>query len=176
MVSNERIFQWCLKRGEKGEKHKGLRKIFLNHDESEKQIKKAVSDLDTMQYLYEGKKTDWVASTAFYAMYHSLLAILYKLGYESRNQECTITAIEKLIINKKVNLEMRYIEMVRDLREDVEDAKSIREKMQYGSETYMEEKRCKKLMDDAKEFVDRVKEVLEEISGVEEGLGKLGDE
>src|SRR3989338_3832423 len=87
-------FNWCLKHGEKGEKHKGLRKIEPDLEESEKQIKKAESDLEAMQYLYEGKKTDWVASTGFYAMYHSLLAVLYKMGYESRNQECTINSIE----------------------------------------------------------------------------------
>jgi len=35
---------------------------------------------------------------------------------------------------------------------------------QYGSETGLEEKRCKKLMDNAKSFVQRVKEILEEIN------------
>ncbi|MBN4049203.1 HEPN domain-containing protein [archaeon AH-315-M20] len=159
----EDTFQWCLKQGEKEEKHKGLKKINPNYEEAEKQIKKALSDLDTMQYLYDGKKTDWVASAVFYAMYHSLLAILYKLGYESRNQECTITAIEKFIVDKIINLEQKYIDMIRNLQ-NIENAKSIREEMQYGSDTSMEEKRCKKLMDNAKEFVDRINEVLEEIS------------
>lgn len=101
----ENTFQWCLKQGEK---HKGLKKIEPDFEEAEKQIKKALSDLDTMQYLYEGKKTDWVASAVFYAMYHALLAILYRLGYESRNQECTITAIEKFINDKKISLEQEY--------------------------------------------------------------------
>lgn len=160
----EDTFQWCLKQGEKGKKHKGLKKIEPDLEEAEKQIKKALSDLDTMQYLYEGKKTDWVASAAFYAMYHALLAILYKLGYESRNQECTITAIEKFILDKTIDLEQKYIDMIRSLQEGVENAKSIREEMQYSSETSMMEERCRKLMDNAKEFVDRIRELLEEIS------------
>ena len=164
----ENTFEWCVKQGEKGKKHKGLKKIEPDFEEAEKQVKKALSDLDAMQYLYDGKKTDWVASTAFYAMYHSLLAILYKLGYESRNQECTVVMIEKLIMDKTINLEQKYIDMIRSLQEDVENAKSIREKMQYGSETSMEEERCKKLMDNAKEFVDRIKEVLEEMSEIED--------
>ena len=54
-----------------------------------------------MQYLFDGNKTDWVASTAFYAMYHALLSILYKLGYESRNQECSLVATEKAMKDKK---------------------------------------------------------------------------
>lgn len=160
----EKTFEWCLKQGKKGEKHKGLKKIKPDFEEAEKQIKKALSDLNTMQYLYDGKKTDWVASAAFYAMYHSLLAILYKIGYESRNQECTINAVEKFIIDKTINLEQDHIDMIRNLQEDVENAKSIREKMQYGSETSMEKERCEKLMGNAKKFIDRIREVFEEVS------------
>ena len=159
----ENVFVWCLKQGEKDVKHRGLKRIGRDLENSEKQITKAESDLGTMQYLYEGNKTDWVASTAFYAMYHSLLAVLYKLGYESRNQECTITAIEKFMRDKTISLEQKYIDMIRSLQEGIENAKSIREEMQYGSKTSMEEERCKRSMDDAKRFVDRIKEMLEEI-------------
>lgn len=159
----ENNFKWCLKQGDKGEKHKGLKKIKPNFKEAENQVQKTISDLEVMQYLYDGNKTDWVASAAFYAMYHSLLAVLYKLGYESRNQECTIILIEKLINEKTITLEQEYIDSIRSLQEGVENAKSIREEMQYGSKTSMEKERCEKLMDNAKKFVDRVKEVLEEI-------------
>ncbi|MBU2637872.1 MAG: HEPN domain-containing protein [Nanoarchaeota archaeon] len=159
----ENKFQWCLKKGETGDKHKGLKKIKPDYAEAEKQIKKAESDLGTMQFLHKGGRTDWVASAAFYAMYHSLLAILFWLGYESRNQECTITVIEKLILDKAITLEPKYIAMIRSLLEGAEDAKSIREEMQYGSKTSMESARCRKAMENAMEFVDRVKEVIEEI-------------
>ncbi|MEK6952169.1 MAG: HEPN domain-containing protein [Nanoarchaeota archaeon] len=158
-----KTFEWCLKQGSKGDKHKGLKKTKPDLEESEKQIRKAESDLSTMNYLYEGDKTDWVASAAFYAMYHSLLSILYKLGYESRNQECTITLVEKFIADKTIDLEYKYVEMIRSLQKGIEDAKTVREEMQYGSETSMEKERCKKLMENAKEFVDRVKEILEEM-------------
>ncbi|MBS3176930.1 HEPN domain-containing protein [Candidatus Woesearchaeota archaeon] len=126
----EDTFKWCLVQGQKGDKHKGLRKVEKDYQSADEQIKKADSDLITMQYLYEGDKTDWVASTAFYAMYHSLLAIIYKLGYESRNQECTITLIEKCILDKIINLEQRYVDMIRTLQEGIDDAKTIREEMQ----------------------------------------------
>ncbi|MDI6720914.1 MAG: hypothetical protein QMD85_00885 [Candidatus Aenigmarchaeota archaeon] len=66
MARIEDNLQWCLKQGEKGEKHKGLKKTEPDFEESEKQIKKALSDLETMQYLYDGKKTDWVASAIHY--------------------------------------------------------------------------------------------------------------
>ncbi len=65
----ENVFQWCLKQGEKGEKHKGLKKLpFPNLEEEEAHRKKADANLATMQYLYDGDKTDWVAPAAFYSM------------------------------------------------------------------------------------------------------------
>jgi len=158
----ENALEWCLKQGGKEEKHKGLRTIKPDSLESERQIKKALSDLETMQYLFDGGKTDWVASAAFYAMYHSLLAVLYRMGYESRNQECTIIVIEKLVEEKAIGLEQEYVDMIRNMQDGTEDVKSIREQIQYGSETSMERARCKRLMDDAKKFVERVREVLEE--------------
>lgn len=166
----ENALEWCLKQGEKEKKHKGLRKIKPDFLVSDMQTKKALSDLETMQYLFDGGKTDWVASAAFYAMYHSLLAVLYRLGYESRNQECTIIVIEKLTEEKIISLEQKYVDMIRNLQDGTEDAKSVREQIQYGSETSMERERCKRLMENAKKFVERVREVVEEIKS--KGVGK----
>jgi len=159
----DNALKWCLDKGEKGgNKHTGLVKIAPDKVESANQLKKANSDLRTMQYLYDGNKTDWVASAAFYAMYHSLLAVLYKLGYESRNQECTIIAIEDFMQTGMIKLEQKYVDIIRNLQKD-KDARSTREEMQYGSKTAMEKKRCETLMNQAKDFVERISRVLEEI-------------
>ena len=82
-----------------------------------------------MQYLYDGKKTDWVAPSAFYAMYHAVLALLYKLQYESRNQECAINAVEYFMESGIIDLEQEYIDMIRHAQEHDNqiDAKTIRE-------------------------------------------------
>ncbi|HLC80672.1 HEPN domain-containing protein [Candidatus Woesearchaeota archaeon] len=163
MAKIENVFYWCLKQGEKSDKHKGLRKIIPNFKESKAHLKKAESNLGTMQYLYDGGKTDWVASAAFYAMYHILIALLYKLGYESRNQECTINAIEFFMKEGKISLEQEFIDMIRlaQEQETTRDIKTLREEYQYGTETAMEDKLCLKIMDNARQFVDRIKEVLE---------------
>jgi len=59
-------------------------------------------------------------------MYHSLLAILYKFGYESKNHECTINAVEYLIEIKKVNLDMENIAFIRTTEQMKEqEAKSF---------------------------------------------------
>ena len=164
----EKTLKWCLEQGKKGEEHKGLKKVKLNIQESNEQLKKSESDLETMDYLYEGNKTDWVASTAFYAMYHSLLAVLYKFGYESRNQECSIITIENLMKEKKINLKQEYIDMIRSIKKGVESAKSTREELQYGSKAYMDEQRCRKLMENARKFVDEIKKIIQEIDLEEE--------
>ena len=164
MVKVDNVFNWCLRQGEKGEKHKGMRKLGIDLKKSEEQLKKAESDLQTMDYLFKGDKTDWVASTAFYAMYHSLLALLYKLGYESRNQACTINSIEYFIKQEIIGLEQEYIDIIRSAQEqENRDAKTLREEFQYGTKTSMEDDICKELMTNAKKFVDRIKEVLIEI-------------
>jgi len=160
----DKTFEWCLEKGKKIDsfgKHKGLRKIKEDIEESKRQMIKADSDLSVMDYLFKGNRTDWVASAAYYAMYHSLLAILYKFGYESQNQECTITLVEKFMKDRVISLEQEYIDIIRNVQ-DIENAKAIREDMQYGSKTFLEPKRCKKVMDDARKFVERVRELLEE--------------
>ena len=152
MAKIENVFQWCLKQGEKGEKHKGLKRIDApDLEESKAHLRKAESNLETMQYLYNGNKTDWVASAAFYAMYHALLALLYKLSYESINQECTINAIEYF---------MKMIRLAQE-QENKRDAKTLREEYQYGTATVMENNLCLQTMDQARKFVDRIKEALE---------------
>lgn len=163
----ENVFQWCLRQGEKGGgKHKGLRKLDQpNIEKSKAHLKKADANLLTMHYLYDGGKTDWVASAAFYSKYHSLLALLYRLGYESRNQECTINAVEYFMKEGNVRLEQEYIDMIRLTQENesTQDAKTIREEYQYGTETAMERDLCNQLMSNAQKFVDRIKEVIEEL-------------
>lgn len=44
----DKTFKWCLKRGEKEVKHRGLKKIERDIENSDKQIGKAESDLETM--------------------------------------------------------------------------------------------------------------------------------
>ncbi len=98
-------------------------------------------------------------------MYHILIAFLYKLGYESRNQECTINAVEFFMKEGKINLEQDYIDLIRiaQERESKQDVKTLREEYQYGTETAMEDKLCLQMMDNARKFVDRIKEVIETV-------------
>lgn len=83
---------WCLRKAEKelkeSNKHRGLVKIKSDIAKAREHIGKAEHYLNATDYLKRGKFSDISASTLFYSMYHCLLAIAVKSGYESRNQEC----------------------------------------------------------------------------------------
>ena len=69
-------------------------------------------------------------------MYHSLLAVLFKKGFESKNHECTINAIEYLIEKKEINLDKKDTTFIRTTKQMIpKDAKSLREEFQYGTKT-----------------------------------------
>ena len=69
-------------------------------------------------------------------MYHPLLGILFKKGFESKNHECTINTVEFLIETKEINLDMGDLKFIRTTEQmTTKDAKSLREEFQYGTKT-----------------------------------------
>ena len=94
----ENKFNDCLRK-------KLINKIDANQINIEGHISKAKHYLRAMDYNIKGGFSDVAVSNAFYAMYHSLLAIAVKFGYESRNQECTFSLISYLIEENKIDLD-----------------------------------------------------------------------
>lgn len=158
-------FKRCLEKGKKGgRKHRGLRRIKPDKTEANNHIQKALHNLEAVEYNIKGGFSDWAVSAAFYAMYHSLLAILYKLGYDSRNQECTINAIEYLINTRKIKLDLKFIAMIRRTDELMgSDAKALREEFQYGTQIEVDYEILENMKNNAKEFVEASRIVLEKI-------------
>lgn len=165
MDITDKKFRWCLGKGKiGGRKHRGLRRIKPDNQEANNHIQKALHNLEAVDYNIKGGFSDWAVSAAFYAMYHSLLAILYKLGYDSRNQECTINAIEHFIKTGKINLDPKYIAMIRRTDELMgSDAKALREEFQYGTEIEVEHEILENMKSNAKEFVEAARIILEQI-------------
>jgi len=116
-----------------------------------------------MLYLIKGNFPDWAVSASFYSMYHCLLAILAKHGYESRNQQCTLAAVESLIENKKMDLDIKWLKKIGSFDESDLEGESIiklREEFQYGEDTAIDEPLIKELLNDTKEFIRIVRDVL----------------
>ncbi len=95
-------------------------------------------------------------------MYHGLLAILYKFGYESKNHECTISAVEHLIAIKKIYLAQKDIAFIRTTEQmKMQDAKSLREEFQYGTKTDVNKEILNFLILKSKEIVEKIEIIVD---------------
>ena len=149
-------FEWCLKKAKEG--GHGIKEIKPNLNEARYHIEKATYNLKVMNSNIKLGYNDWAVSSAFYAMYHAILALLYKMGYESTNQECSINAIEYFILVKKIDLDAKYIKMIDP---NVDDSIiKLRERFQYGSETKVSNEILSLIKNNAKEFVEKFQELI----------------
>jgi len=158
MSIHKNKLDWCLK------KENRMKKIKPNDNLSLEHINKAKHNLKAADFNIKGGFSDWGVSQAYYAMYHSLLSVLFKLGFESKNHECTINAVEYLIDEGKINLSKKDIAIVRTTEKmTTKDAKSLREEFQYGTETSVNEDLLNELLNNAKLVVEKVEIALSEL-------------
>ncbi len=158
MSIHKQKLDWCLA------KENRMKKIKPNDKLSEEHINKAKHNLRAADYNIKGGFGEWGVSHSYFSMYHSLLAVLFKLGYESKNHECTINAVEYLIEEGKINLDLRDIAFIRTTEQMTsKDAKSLREEFQYGTETTVNEKLLKELLENAKKVVEKIEIALSEL-------------
>ena len=159
MSMHKQKLDWCLA------KETRMKKVKPNDKLSEEHINKAKHNLRAADYNIKGGFSDWGVSQSYYAMYHALLAVLFKLGYESKNHECTINAVEYFIEERKIRLDLKDIAFIRTTEQMTsKDAKSLREEFQYGTETSVNEKLLRELLEHAKSVVEKVEIALSELS------------
>jgi len=159
--------EWCLRKAKKELKeldtHRGLVKAKPGIKAAESHIAKAEHYLKATAYLKKGGFSDISASTSFYAMYHSLLAIAVKFGYESRNQECTFALMHALIEDKKIDFEKEIMDRITALDQDkIQDKTSVklREQFQYGTGLSMDDNIYQELFELAKEVIEKAKVII----------------
>ena len=158
MSIHEQKLDWCLARETR------LKKVEPNDVLSQEHINKAKHNLRAADYNIKGGFSDWGVSQSYYSMYHALLAVLFKLGYESKNHECTINAVEYLIEQREIKLDMKDIAFIRTTEQMTpKDAKSLREEFQYGTQTTVNEKLLNELLENAKNIVEKIEIVLNEL-------------
>ena len=166
--------EWCLNKAEKeieeckrqgkGLKHRGLLKIDPDIDEARKHIGKAEHNLNAISRFKEIGFSDWSIAAGFYSIYHCFLAIVVKFGYESRNQICTIALMELLKEENKINIDAKFIDMLKSADiEEMQENKVIemREDYTYGVEISVEdETKIKDLIKICKEAIDVTKGIV----------------
>lgn len=156
----------CFKAGEKGERHKGLRKITPSEELARAHINKAIHNFNAIDSFSKLNYSDWSASAAFYCLYHGLLALIAKKGFESRNQSCTFALVEQMIENKEISLTFEELKEIfdRDVTENIEQSDKlldIRENMQYSIKTSLNEKEFKLLKERTKILFDKIRKEVE---------------
>lgn len=157
----------CFKEGEMGgERHKGLRKIKANKELIDKHLEKAGHNLNALSDFKNMGYSDWSASASFYALYHCLLALVLKFGYQSRNQSCTFSFVEDLINQGKVSLKIEDLKEIfdKDVTEDLahsEKILDIRETMQYSFRTSLNNEEFSRLLNRTKSLFDKLKIEIE---------------
>lgn len=166
--------KWCLNKASKeieeckklGKrlKHRGLLKAKPDIDEAAKHIKKAEHNFSAISRFKEIGFSDWSIAAGFYCIYHCLLAIAVKFGYDSRNQTCTIALMELLKEEGKISIDQKFIEMLKEADiEEIQESKVIemREDYTYGIEISVEdETKINDLIRIGKEMIDKTKDII----------------
>jgi len=96
-------------------------------------------------------------------MYHSLLAIAVKLGYESRNQECTFALMHRLIEDKMINFDKELMDRITTMDPDEAQEKTsvkIREQFQYGTGISMKDDLYNEIFGLAKDVLEKAREIV----------------
>ncbi|MBU4069595.1 MAG: HEPN domain-containing protein [Nanoarchaeota archaeon] len=156
---------WCLKKASKERdkrgRHRGLMRVNPDIKNARKHIEKSEHYLNATLFL-EKEFSDISISTVFYSVYHSLLAIVSKFGYESGNQECTFALIYSLIEDGKIDLEKEILDKISSLELGEESVISLRERYQYGVELSMKKEIFEENLKIAKKLLGKVKEIIED--------------
>ena len=156
MQNTKSKLDWCIRK-------ELMKKISPNDKISKEHIEKAKHNLRAADYCLKGKFDDWVVSQCYYAMYHSLLAILFKKGYESKNHDCTINAVDFLIETNQITFNKEDLTYIRTAEQMTsKDAKSLREEFQYGTKTKVNEVLLNDMLKKSKEIVEKVEILLNE--------------
>jgi len=160
--------RWCLNKAEnelkQNSKHRGLKIVGVDKGKISQHISKAEHDFNAGINFHNTGFSDWSASAFFYCIYHCLLAISMKFGYESRNQECTFAIIGSLIEDEKINFDKSLLDKIFSLeKQNIEESTSIemREEYQYGTKLSLEDKIYEELRRMSVEVLSKTKEIIE---------------
>ncbi len=116
---------------------------------------------------------DWVVTICYYAMYQASLAALAAIRKESETHAATVCALIYYYVHKKRRLAEEYLialgRIVALARQDVQklvEKKEEREKASYDTSFMTQKGLAERALTDAREFVAKIREILEE------GLGR----
>jgi len=153
-----------------------IRKIAPNSRLVKVHLDKAFHNLDFANFtlknqdkinkrLEEETYFDWVIIISYYAMYHSAMALLYKLGYKTSNHLATICVLCKECLGKTLERHdieklSRILELSEEEIKEIGRAKERREKASYSGSISFERYLAEMTIEDARKFINKVADIL----------------
>ena len=98
----------------RSKRERGLKVMDPNNYLSEGHLKKADHNLIVMTDMNKMGHEDWIAITAYYAMYQSALSLLAKIGLESKEHATTVAVLD-YFFGEQISWEL--IEKFNDVKE-----------------------------------------------------------
>ena len=160
----ERILQGCF---HPKEGRPNLKKVPINNERADQHIEKAHHNLRAMKNMFDNDLFDWTIICGYYAMYHAVLASLYKIGIRATAHYCALAAFKEFYVKRgKVKSEyVTYIKRAKQLEEKYSEslnkAQENRVVEQYGVEIITNDD-AEWIIEDAQDFVLKIEEVLAE--------------
>jgi uncharacterized protein (UPF0332 family) len=100
-------------------------------------------------------EADWTATTAYYARYFALYALLMKIGVKSEIHDCTINIAQMLAHHGILS---------QNLVNDIAEAKQTRIDTQYYIATQLNQEEIRKNAETARNFVLEIEQKIENIT------------
>ncbi len=142
-----------------------LQKVSVNNEHIQQHMDKAHSNLRAMKLMFDNDQFDWTVICGYYAMYHAVLASLYKIGIKATAHYCAIAAFKEFYVKRgKVKPEfVDYIKRAKQLEQEyantLDKAQENRIIEQYGVEVVTNDD-AEWIIEDAKDFVLKIEEVM----------------
>ena len=154
---------WCIRQ------KRGIKLVTPNDNLRREYLRKARSSLNMLDAAVERSEADWIITTAYYARYFALYALLQKCGIKSEIHDCSIELL-RLFVERGVVGE--------EALEDLAASKKLRIEAQYYVREALERKDLLSTAKSARESVISLEEAIEriteqEISQIRDNISKL---
>lgn len=147
----------------------------------EKHLNKSLNNLEFGNFIFDEHKYsikkklkgksfyDWCVIIYYYSLYHSVLALISKGGFESKNHLASISALTYIYYYKKNLLNREDIQFIIDnfnINENeiefIAESKELREKASYRVDENFNLLQSKNLQEKTAELVNKIKDILKE--------------
>jgi len=109
-----------------------------------------------LNLLLKKDEIDWISTTAYYARYFALYALLQKCGIKSEIHDCTISLMHFVFVEENLVEEHFYKEL--------QLAKELRVDTQYYVTEEIDLEKLKKDSETARSFVLKMEEIIESMT------------